>query len=69
MWSGKEWVPKKDVISTKSKLNAVEGIDKVKSLKLAVELGVGESRLGMKKEGKGKVEDYALSSLQKFPPL
>lgn len=29
-----EWVPKKDVISTKSKLNAVEGIDKVKSLKL-----------------------------------
>lgn len=34
MWSGKEWVPKKDVISTKSKLNAAEVIDKVKSLKL-----------------------------------
>lgn len=56
----------KKKVSKKSKLNAVEGLDKVVSKTLAVELGVGVSRLGKKK---GKVEDCALYSLQMIPPF
>lgn len=52
-------------MSMQSKLNAVEGIDKV-SQTLAVELGAGESRLGKKREG--KVEEEALYSQHVLPP-
>lgn len=43
----------KVAMSMQSKLNTVEGIDQV-SQTLAVELGVGGSRLGKKREGKAE---------------
>ena len=55
-------------MSTKSKLNAVERIDEVKSLKLLLVNWVWVSHR-QEKSRKVKGEDHELYSLQVLPPL